>query len=99
MHNIVVEIIQIYYRFYFLLFQELSLHQDRVRSMCLTDEGLVISGPGSRDGRIAVWKSHLSEERPAIQRFSHERPRRPKQIRREVTVCDEEDGFELVCRK
>lgn len=78
---------------------ELSLHQDRVRSMCLTDEGLVISGPGSRDGRIAVWKSHLSEERPAIQRFSHERPRRPKQIRREVTVCDEEDGFELVCRK
>lgn len=94
MHIIVVEIIQIYYRFYFLLFQELSLHQDRVRSMCLTDEGLVISGPGSRDGRIAVWKSHLSEERPAIQR-----PRRPKQIRREVTVCDEEDGFELVCRK
>ncbi|RMX49961.1 hypothetical protein pdam_00013948 [Pocillopora damicornis] len=78
---------------------ELSLHQDRVRSMCLTDEGLVISGPGSRDGRIAVWKSHLSEERPAIQRFSHERPRRPKQIRREVTVCDNEDGFELVCRK
>lgn len=99
MHIIVIEIIQIYYRFYFLLFQELSLHQDRVRSMCLTDEGLVISGPGSRDGRIAVWKSHLSEERPSIQRFSHERPRRPKQIRREVTVCDNEDGFELVCRK
>ena len=42
--------------------QTLQLHSDRVRSMCITGYGHVLSGPGSKDGHIAVWNSHLSQE-------------------------------------
>ena len=85
--------------FHLFLFQELSLHQDRVRSMCLTDEGFVVSGPGSRDGRIAVWKSHLFEECSNVQHSSHERSKFPQQIMEEISTCGEEGGFALVCKK
>ncbi|XP_022784928.1 DENN domain-containing protein 3-like [Stylophora pistillata] len=83
----------------FKVIMELSLHQDRVRSMCLTDEGFVVSGPGSRDGRIAVWKSHLFEECSNVQHSSHERSKFPQQIMEEISTCGEEGGFALVCKK
>ena len=69
-------------------FQELSLHQDRVRSMCITDDGLVISGPSSRDGRIAVWKSHLVKD---------DSPECPERETKDVITCEEGD-FEVVCK-
>jgi len=70
---------------------ELTLHEDRVRAMCLTDYGLVITGPGSRDGRIAVWKSYLATDRP-------ER-RTGTETKLEDTGICEEDGFEVVPKK
>ena len=54
--------------------------------MCITDDGLVISGPGSRDGRIAVWGSHLATDCP-------------KSPEPEEETEDEEDGFEMVRKK
>ncbi|XP_048583738.1 DENN domain-containing protein 3 [Nematostella vectensis] len=42
--------------------RELELHSDRVRSMCLTSDLFILTGPGSKDGRIAVWRSHLVED-------------------------------------
>lgn len=70
-----------------ILFQELSLHEDRIRAMCITDRGLVITGPGSRDGRIAVWKSHLAEY--SAQKVG-------EGITSRDTVPCEVDGFEMV---
>lgn len=68
-----------------ILFQELSLHEDRIRAMCITDYGLVITGPGSRDGRIAVWKSNLAE-------YSA-----PKVVKVDTAPC-EVDGFQMIRR-
>ena len=45
-----------------LIQQVLELHDDRVRSMCITDSAHVLTGPGSKDGRIAVWKSYFVDE-------------------------------------
>ncbi|KAK3730480.1 hypothetical protein QZH41_014702 [Actinostola sp. cb2023] len=39
--------------------QTLELHKDRIRSMCLTDTSFILTGPGSSDGRIAVWRTHF----------------------------------------
>ncbi|XP_074627330.1 DENN domain-containing protein 3-like isoform X3 [Acropora palmata] len=64
---------------------ELSLHEDRIRAMCITDHGLVITGPGSRDGRIAVWKSHLAECSA------------PKVVKVDTAPC-EVDGFQMIRR-
>lgn len=64
---------------------ELSLHEDRIRAMCITDHGLVITGPGSRDGRIAVWKSDLAE-------YSA-----PKVVKVDTASC-EVDGFQMIRR-
>ncbi|XP_015757659.1 PREDICTED: DENN domain-containing protein 3-like [Acropora digitifera] len=64
---------------------ELSLHEDRIRAMCITDHGLVITGPGSRDGRIAVWKSDLAE-------YSA-----PKVVKVDTAPC-EVDGFQMIRR-
>jgi len=61
-----------------------------VRSMCITDYGLVISGPGSRDGRIAVWRSHLSTDYP--------KSPKPEEKTEDASIC-EEDGFEMVRKK
>ena len=72
------------------VFQELSLHEDRIRAMCITDYGFVITGPGSRDGRIAVWKSYLAD-------FSEQKV--DKKVRFEETSPCEVDGFEMVGRK
>ena len=58
--------------------------------MCITDYGLVISGPGSRDGRIAVWKSHLSTDYP--------KSPKPEEETGDSSIC-EEDGFEMVRKK
>ncbi|KAJ7365979.1 Rab guanyl-nucleotide exchange factor [Desmophyllum pertusum] len=71
---------------------ELCLHQDRVRSMCITDYGFVISGPGSRDGRIAVWRSHLTEDNcsPCP---------KPELETVEAGICEGEQGFQMVCKK
>ena len=66
------------------------MHQDRVRSMCITDHGLVISGPGSRDGRIAVWRSHLATDCP--------KSPEPEEETKGVSTC-EVDGFEMVSKK
>ncbi|XP_078372153.1 DENN domain-containing protein 3-like [Oculina patagonica] len=71
---------------------ELCLHQDRVRSMCITDYGLVISGPGSRDGRIAVWGSHLATDHPKC-------PEPEEETQPEVASICEEDGFQMICKK
>lgn len=35
----------------------LSAHEDFIRTMTLTDIGLVVSGSGSNDGYAAVWKA------------------------------------------
>ncbi|XP_031553749.1 DENN domain-containing protein 3-like isoform X2 [Actinia tenebrosa] len=43
--------------------ESLELHEDRIRSMCLTETAFMLTGPGSRDGRIAVWQTHLTKER------------------------------------
>ena len=48
--------------FVFILLQTLHLHEDRIRSMCLIDTGYVLTGPGSKDGKIAVWVTHLVPE-------------------------------------
>lgn len=63
--------------------QELLLHEDRVRAMCLTDYGQVISGPGSRDGRLAVWSSDLLQLVPGTEQ-------KPK------VHTAEDSGFEVV---
>ena len=55
--------------------------------MCITDYGLVITGPGSRDGRIAVWESHLAVD--CLE---------PRAQKKKSSVC-EEDGFQVVCKK
>lgn len=69
----------------------MSLHEDRIRAMCITDYGLIVTGPGSRDGRIAVWKSYLAvdylEQKVATE------------IKPDDTSICEEDGFEVVCKK
>ena len=57
--------------------------------MCITDYGHVITGPGSRDGRIAVWKSYLTSDRPELKVES--------ETRLDATSTSEEDGFEMVC--
>ena len=61
-----------------------------MRSMCITDYGLVLSGPGSRDGRIAVWGSHLSKDCP--------KSPEPEGETEDASIC-EEDGFEMVDKK
>ena len=66
------------------------MRHDRVRSMCITDHALVISGPGSRDGRIAVWASHLA--------MDWSKSAKPEEETKDVSVC-EVDGFEMVCKK
>lgn len=58
--------------------------------MCITDYGLVISGPGSRDGRIAVWGSHLATD--------DRKCPGPVEETEEISVC-EEDGFDVICKK
>ena len=60
--------------------------------MCITDYGFVISGPGSRDGRIAVWGSHLAMDFP--------KSPKPEEETKAVSGC-EVDGFEMVpaCKK
>jgi hypothetical protein len=30
--------------------------------MCLTETAYMLTGPGSRDGRIAVWRTHLIKD-------------------------------------
>lgn len=70
---------------------ELSLHVDRIRAMCITDYGHVITGPGSRDGRIAVWKSYLTSDRPELKVES--------ETKLDGNSTCEEDGFEVVCSK
>lgn len=69
---------------------ELSLHEDRVRAMCITDYGEIISGPGSRDGRIAVWRSHLSQT--AMENETNTEC---------TSICgeDEEDDFEVIPKR
>ena len=69
-----------------ILLQELLLHEDRVRAMCLTDYGQVISGPGSRDGRLAVWRSDLWQLVPGTE----------PSIQRKKVHTDEDNDFELV---
>ena len=59
--------------------------------MCITDYGLVISGPGSRDGRIAVWRSHLATDYPT-------KCPEPEEETDDTSIC-EEDDFQIVCRK
>lgn len=66
------------------------MHQDRARSVCITDFGLVISGPGSRDGRITVWGSHLA--------IDWSKSTKPEEETKDVSIC-EVDGFEMVCKK
>ncbi|CAB3997365.1 DENN domain-containing 3-like [Paramuricea clavata] len=34
----------------------LKIHDDSVRSMCVINGGYVATGPGSRDGKIAIWR-------------------------------------------
>lgn len=58
--------------------------------MCITDYGLVISGPGSRDGRIAVWGSHLAIDYPKCPE--------PEEETEEASIC-EEDDFQVICKK
>lgn len=58
--------------------------------MCITDYGLVITGPGSRDGRIAVWGSHLATDCP--------KSPEPEEETEDTSIC-KEDGFEMVCKK
>ncbi|XP_068694496.1 DENN domain-containing protein 3-like [Montipora foliosa] len=70
--------------------KELNLHEDRIRAMCITDYGFVITGPGSRDGRIAVWKSYLADI---------PEPKMSKGVCLEETPACEVDGFEMVNRK
>lgn len=59
--------------------------------MCITDYGHVITGPGSRDGRIAVWKSYLTSDRPELKVES--------ETKLDGNSTCEEDGFEVVCSK
>lgn len=60
--------------------------------MCITDYGFVISGPGSRDGRIAVWRSHLTNDNcPPCPK--------PELETEEASICEEEQGFQMVCKK
>ena len=59
--------------------------------MCITDYGLIVTGPGSRDGRIAVWKSYL-----AVDYLGQKVATEVKQD--DTSIC-EEDGFEVVWKK
>ena len=58
--------------------------------MCITDYGEIISGPGSRDGRIAVWRSHLSQT--AMENETNTEC---------TSICeeDEEDDFEVIPKR
>ena len=56
--------------------------------MCITDYGLIVTGPGSRDGRIAVWKSYLAVEQKVATEIKPD----------DTSICEEE-GFEVVCKK
>ena len=59
--------------------------------MCITDYGLIVTGPGSRDGRIAVWKSYLAVDYLEQKVATEVKPD-------DTSVC-EEDGFEVVSKK
>ena len=64
--------------------------------MCITDYGLVISGPGSRDGRIAVWGSHLAtDNRTDTDKCPCSKPLEETEV---ISVC-EEDGFDVIGKK
>ena len=60
--------------------------------MCITDYGFVISGPGSRDGRIAVWGSHLATD------CSKSPEPETEEETLDASVC-EVDGFEMVRKR
>ncbi len=37
--------------------KELSAHDDAVRALCKAENRYVITGAGSRDGKVAVWRA------------------------------------------
>lgn len=37
--------------------KELQAHEDSVRSMCCAHQRYVITGAGSHDGRVAIWRA------------------------------------------
>ena len=39
--------------------KELSAHDDAVRAMCKAENRYVITGAGSRDGKVAVWRASM----------------------------------------
>ncbi|XP_033120325.1 DENN domain-containing protein 3-like [Anneissia japonica] len=39
--------------------KDLEAHEDAIRSMCTADSQYIISGSGSRDGKVAIWKANF----------------------------------------
>ena len=51
----------------------LKIHDDSVRSMCVISGGYVATGPGSRDGKIAIWRyEEETEQDRGFEMFSGE---------------------------
>ncbi|XP_028399183.1 DENN domain-containing protein 3-like isoform X2 [Dendronephthya gigantea] len=49
----------------------LKIHDDSVRSMCVINGGYVATGPGSRDGKIAIWRyEEETDEELGFEMFS-----------------------------
>ena len=75
---------------FLLLSQTLKIHDDSVRSMCVLARGFVATGPGSRDGKIAIWR--IDEETSEDLDFVRLEFGIVRSVSQKVTKLDFEEG-------